>query len=261
MSVAGPITRLPADRIERAARMVLAAAARRSAPARDAVPWQVEDRMTLTPDLTRARRRTARRRATPRPDVLARRPVCRRARRGAVDRHPGARARAARPAAPTGVPVAGPPRSSVSGFAARWLRREVQANQALLDEYGVVHRPSVNEEIGASSVMGSQLASTLEARRYDGMVGVWYGKSPGVDRAGDAIRHAQFAGTAPLGGVLALVGDDPACKSSTLPSRSDATLAALGLPVLYPDDAGRDRPLPARGRAVAGVGCGWRSRS
>jgi indolepyruvate ferredoxin oxidoreductase len=112
--------------------------------------------------------------------------------------------------------------------------REVQANQALFDEFGAVHRPAVNEEIGATSVMGSQLASTRESRRYDGVVGVWYGKSPGVDRAGDAIRHAQFAGTARLGGVLALVGDDPACKSSTLPSRSDPTLAALGLPVLYP---------------------------
>jgi indolepyruvate ferredoxin oxidoreductase len=112
--------------------------------------------------------------------------------------------------------------------------REVQANRELLDELGVVHRPALNEELGATSVMGSQLVSTIDARRYDGVVGVWYGKSPGVDRAGDAIRHAQFAGTAPLGGVLALVGDDPACKSSTLPSRSDATLAALGMPVLYP---------------------------
>ena len=30
------------------------------------------------------------------------------------------------------------------------------------------------------------------------------------------------------------MGDDPACKSSTLPSRSEPVLAALGLPVLYP---------------------------
>ena len=100
----------------------------------------------------------------------------------------------------------------------------------------VRRRPPAPGERGARrhAVMGSQLASTFQARRYDGVVGVWYGKSPGVDRAGDAIRHAQFAGTAPLGGVLALVGDDPACKSSTLPSRSEPLLAALGLPVLYP---------------------------
>ena len=66
------------------------------------------------------------------------------------------------------------------------------------------------------------------------MLGIWYGKSPGVDRAGDAIRHGNYAGTARRGGVLALTGDDPACKSSTLPSRSEVTLAALGLVVLYP---------------------------
>jgi indolepyruvate ferredoxin oxidoreductase len=66
------------------------------------------------------------------------------------------------------------------------------------------------------------------------VLGIWYGKSPGVDRAGDAIRHGNFAGTARHGGVLALTGDDPACKSSTLPSRSEVTLAALGLVVLYP---------------------------
>ena len=112
--------------------------------------------------------------------------------------------------------------------------RELQANRSLLDELHVVHRPALNEELGATAVMGSQLASNFPARRYDGVVGVWYGKSPGVDRAGDAIRHAQFAGTARHGGVLALVGDDPASKSSTLPSRSEPILAALGLPVLYP---------------------------
>jgi indolepyruvate ferredoxin oxidoreductase len=112
--------------------------------------------------------------------------------------------------------------------------RELQANRALLDQYDAVHRPAVNEELGATAVMGSQLVATLASRRYDGVVGVWYGKSPGVDRSGDAFRHAQFAGTARYGGVLALVGDDPASKSSTLPSRSEPALAALGLPVLYP---------------------------
>ena len=112
--------------------------------------------------------------------------------------------------------------------------RELQANRALLDELEVVHRPAVNEELGATAVMGSQLSATFASRRYDGVVGVWYGKAPGVDRSGDAIRHAQFAGTAPHGGVLALVGDDAACKSSTLPSRSEPMLAAFGVPVLYP---------------------------
>lgn len=36
------------------------------------------------------------------------------------------------------------------------------------------------------------------------------------------------------GGAVALVGDDPAAKSSTLPSSSDATLVDLHMPILYP---------------------------
>ncbi len=112
--------------------------------------------------------------------------------------------------------------------------RELQSQRALLDELQIVHRPALNEELGATAVMGSQLVSTMSSARPDGVVGIWYGKAPGIDRAGDAIRHANWAGTARQGGVLALCGDDPACKSSTLPSRSDPTLAALGLPVLYP---------------------------
>ena len=66
------------------------------------------------------------------------------------------------------------------------------------------------------------------------MTGVWYGKNPGLDRAADALRHANFAGTHPHGGALALVGDDPSCKSSTLPSAGEATLAALHMPTFFP---------------------------
>ena len=97
-------------------------------------------------------------------------------------------------------------------------------------------RPSVNEEYAATAVMGSQLATTRPDARYDGVVGIWYGKAPGVDRASDALRHATFAGTDPLGGVVALAGDDPAAKSSTIPSSSAGVLADLNMPVLFPAD-------------------------
>ncbi len=97
-------------------------------------------------------------------------------------------------------------------------------------------RPSVNEEYAATAVMGSQLATTRDDARYDGVLGIWYGKAPGVDRASDALRHATFTGTDPLGGVVALAGDDPAAKSSTLPSSSTGVLADLNMPVLFPGD-------------------------
>ena len=84
--------------------------------------------------------------------------------------------------------------------------------------------------------MGSQLADSRPERKYDGVLGMWYGKAPGLDRACDAIRHAVFAGTSPHGGVVAVVGDDPAAKSSTLPSSSDATLVDLHMPIIFPGD-------------------------
>ena len=112
--------------------------------------------------------------------------------------------------------------------------RELGTVKALLDELDIVHKPGINEELAASAVMGSQQVSALPSARYDGVLGVWYGKAPGLDRAGDAIRHAQYAGTSRLGGVLGLTGDDPACKSSTLPSSSEASLADLHMPVLVP---------------------------
>jgi indolepyruvate ferredoxin oxidoreductase len=100
----------------------------------------------------------------------------------------------------------------------------------------VVNRRGLNEELAATSVMGSQLTARLDDCRYDGVLGIWYGKGPGIDRAGDAIRHAVFAGTAATGGVVAVVGDDPSAKSSTLPSSSDATMVDLHMPLLFPGD-------------------------
>jgi indolepyruvate ferredoxin oxidoreductase len=94
--------------------------------------------------------------------------------------------------------------------------------------------PGLNEELAATAVYGTQLAMSLPGPKYDGVVGVWYGKNPGLDRAMDAIRHGNFAGTSPTGGVLALVGDDPSCKSSTLPSAAEATLASVHVPTVFP---------------------------
>lgn len=106
----------------------------------------------------------------------------------------------------------------------------------LAPELPIHLRPSVNEEYAATAVMGSQLAATRADARYDGVVGIWYGKGPGVDRAMDALRHATFAGTDPQGGVVALAGDDPAAKSSSIPTSSAGVLADMNMPVLFPGD-------------------------
>ena len=112
--------------------------------------------------------------------------------------------------------------------------KELQRNAALCAEHDLVLQPAVNEELGATAVWGSQLAAQIKGARVDGVVGLWYGKNPGLDRAADAIRHANLCGVGPKGGAVALVGDDPACKSSTLPSASEQMLASLLLPTLWP---------------------------
>ncbi|MDN5853135.1 MAG: indolepyruvate ferredoxin oxidoreductase family protein, partial [Actinomycetia bacterium] len=106
--------------------------------------------------------------------------------------------------------------------------------QHLLDELGVRFEPGLNEELAATGVQGTQLAGTMDDKTVDGVVGLWYGKSPGLDRASDAIRHANLSGTHPAGGAVAFVGDDPTAKSSSVPGASEAVLADLGLPTLAP---------------------------
>jgi indolepyruvate ferredoxin oxidoreductase len=97
--------------------------------------------------------------------------------------------------------------------------------------------PGVNEELAATSVWGSQTELPSGARTYDGTIGVWYGKGPGLDRASDALRHATMYGAHPAGGALALVGDDPASKSSSLPIASERSLAAMSMPIFFPRNA------------------------
>lgn len=86
-----------------------------------------------------------------------------------------------------------------------------------LSAHDIVFTPAVNEELAATAVQGTQLACASPRARVAGVTGWWYGKSPGLDRAADSIRHNNLMGTHPQGGAIAIVGDDPAAKSSTVP--------------------------------------------
>ena len=104
----------------------------------------------------------------------------------------------------------------------------------VLDENDIRFVPGLNEELAATAVWGSQVDLPAATSNYDGVTGFWYGKGPGVDRATDALRHANMYGVNRRGGAVLLVGDDPASKSSTVPAVSERSLAALGIPVLFP---------------------------
>ena len=98
--------------------------------------------------------------------------------------------------------------------------------------------PGINEDLAATALWGAQyvgqVAGGFPGARVDGVFGLWYGKGPGVDRSGDALKHGNLAGTSPLGGALVLAGDDHAAKSSTTAHQSEQALVAAGIPVLVP---------------------------
>ncbi|UHQ20524.1 indolepyruvate ferredoxin oxidoreductase family protein [Lysobacter sp. KIS68-7] len=103
-----------------------------------------------------------------------------------------------------------------------------------LEKAGVKFTPGLNEDLGATMVWGTQQTNLFPGAKVEGVFGMWYGKGPGVDRTGDVFKHANAAGTAPKGGVLALAADDHACRSSTLPHGSEHEFVSAMMPVLNP---------------------------
>lgn len=103
-----------------------------------------------------------------------------------------------------------------------------------LESHAIHFIPGINEDLAATAVWGSQQTGLSSQATVDGVFSMWYGKGPGVDRSGDALKHANFAGTNPLGGVLALAGDDHACKSSTLPHQTEFAFMDAFIPVMHP---------------------------
>jgi indolepyruvate ferredoxin oxidoreductase len=114
---------------------------------------------------------------------------------------------------------------------------ELARQRDLLEVNDVTVVPALNEEAAATAIQGTQLANTFDDATRDGVLGIWYGKAPGLDRATDAMRHGNLMGSHPDGGALALVGDDPAAKSSSVPCSSEFALADVAMPFLYPGDS------------------------
>ena len=98
----------------------------------------------------------------------------------------------------------------------------------------VTFQPGLNEDLAATALWGSQQAELRGEGKYDGVFGLWYGKGPGVDRSGDVMRHANMAGTSPLGGVVMAMGDDHTGESSTTLHQSDWAMVDAYMPIVSP---------------------------
>jgi indolepyruvate ferredoxin oxidoreductase len=112
--------------------------------------------------------------------------------------------------------------------------QQLMAAKAHLAQYDIKFQPGVNEDLAATAIWGSQQLNLSPGAKRDGVVGIWYGKGPGVDRCGDVFRHGNAAGSAKNGGVLCLAGDDHGAKSSTVPHQSDHAFISALMPYLYP---------------------------
>lgn len=114
--------------------------------------------------------------------------------------------------------------------------QELWRAQALLDEHGIKFLPAVNEDLAATAVLGTQQVESDPQRTVQGVFSIWYGKGPGLDRAGDALRHGNAYGSSPHGGVLVVAGDDHGAVSSSMPHQSDVAFLTHFMPHLNPAD-------------------------
>ena len=127
----------------------------------------------------------------------------------------------------------------ISGYRGSPLGRydiELWRAEPLLKQHNIVFRPGLNEDLAATAIWGAQYLNSFPGATVDGVFGIWYGKGPGVDRSGDALRHANFTGASAKGGAIALAGDDHGAKSSTAVNFSDTSFIAVGMPVIYPSN-------------------------
>ncbi|MBI4907401.1 MAG: indolepyruvate ferredoxin oxidoreductase family protein, partial [Acidobacteria bacterium] len=127
----------------------------------------------------------------------------------------------------------------------------------LLAEHDVHFWPGMNEDMAATAVFGSQIHDIAAQSEYEGILGIWYGKGPGVDRSGDILRHANLAGSGKQSAALVLAGDDHACKSSSIPHQSDFSLMNFGMPLLFPGNPQEVLDLGLLGVALSRYSGAW----
>ncbi|MCH2171466.1 indolepyruvate ferredoxin oxidoreductase family protein [Myxococcota bacterium] len=129
--------------------------------------------------------------------------------------------------------------------------------QDFLEQNEIVFKSGINEDMAATAVWGSQQTRVLGNPRFDGVFGIWYGKGPGVDRSGDALKHGNYAGSGPNGGVLVLCGDDPGAKSSSVAHQSEQAMVHMGIPVLNPSNVQEYLDLGLYGFALSRYSGCW----
>ncbi|HEV2513157.1 indolepyruvate ferredoxin oxidoreductase family protein [Bosea sp. (in: a-proteobacteria)] len=134
---------------------------------------------------------------------------------------------------------------------------ELWRSSDLLKQYGIEFLPAVNEDLAATAVLGSQQVETNPDRTVQGVFGLWYGKGPGVDRAGDALKHGNAYGSSPHGGVLVVAGDDHGCVSSSMPHQSDVAFMAWFMPTLNPASIGEYLAFGEYGYALSRYSGMW----
>ena len=120
-----------------------------------------------------------------------------------------------------------------------------------LDENNIIFQPAVNEELAATAAWGTQMLGLYDRPEIDGVFSMWYGKGPGLDRAMDALRHANMGGVASKGGMVLAVADDPIGKSSTLAYQSEQSLISAGIPIFYPANVNEVVPMGLQAFALS----------
>ncbi|WP_435202369.1 indolepyruvate ferredoxin oxidoreductase family protein [Janibacter sp. GS2] len=127
----------------------------------------------------------------------------------------------------------------------------------LLAEHDTTFLPAGNEELAMTAHMGTQMLDDHPHTEWDGVTSIWFGKGPGVDRSGDALKHGNFAGTSTHGAVVILSGEDHEAKSSTMPFQQEYAFMSAGVPVIYPSSVAEFRTFGMHAVAMSRFSGCW----